>query len=181
MVGRFRVSMGFPLLTLLRKRCVRGWIIHNLIGQFDPGNYLLHIVLVRSHQNLPRNILYLLLDRRIGQYLAGKYNTEIQKNKTLKAQADKAFKFVDHIDFIQQNSREMQMLIAAYMNIGRAKLIAVNKLNNVASMRTFVETSNGYKVTAPEGYVAISGSSAVKLIDRLEFSNLNFNVPKNWG
>ena len=115
------------------------------------------------------------------QYLAGKYNTEIQKNKTLKAQADKAFKFVDHIDFIQQNSREMQMLIAAYMNIGRAKLIAVNKLNNVASMRTFVETNNGYKVTAPEGYVAISGSSAVKLIDRLEFSNLNFNVPKNWG
>jgi len=115
------------------------------------------------------------------QYLAGKYNTEIQKNKTLKAQADKAFKFVDHIDFIQQNSREMQMLIAAYMNIGKAKLIAVNKLNNVASMRTFVETSNGYKVTAPEGYVAISGSSAVKLIDRLEFSNLNFNVPKNWG
>ena len=48
-------------------------------------------------------------------------------------------------------------------------------------MRTFVETSNGYKVTAPEGYVAISGGSAVKLIDRLEFSNLNFNLPKNWG
>ena len=115
------------------------------------------------------------------RYLAGKYNTEINKNKTLKTQADKAFKFVDQIDFIQANSRQIQMLIAAYMNIGRAKLIAVNKLNNVASMRTFVETDNGYKVTAPEGYVAISGGSAVKLIDRLEFSNLNFNVPKNWG
>ena len=46
--------------------------------------------------------------------------------------------------------------------------------------QTFVETSNGYKVTAPEGYVAISGGQAVKLIDRIEFANLNFNVPKKW-
>ena len=114
------------------------------------------------------------------RYLGGKYNEQIQKNKTLKAQADKAFKFVEAIDFIQDNQQKMQMLIAAYLNITKAKMIAVRKMNQVASLQTFVETTNGYKVTSPEGFVAISGGQAVKLIDRLEFSNLNFNVPKNW-
>ena len=114
------------------------------------------------------------------QYLAGQYNTQIQKNKTLQAQADKAFKFVDAIDFMVANQQQIQMLIAAYLNIAKAKILAVRKMNQVGSLQTFVETSNGYKVTAPEGYVAISGGQAVKLIDRIEFANLNFNVPKKW-
>ena len=114
------------------------------------------------------------------RYLANQYNIAIQKNKTLASQADKAFKFVEAIDFIEQNSSQIQMLIAAYLNIAKAKIIAVRKMNLVASLQTFVETSNGYKVTAPEGYVAISGGQAVKLIDRIEFANLNFNVPKKW-
>ena len=114
-------------------------------------------------------------------HLGQEYNKAIQKNKTLAAQADKAFKFIEAIDFAQENQKELKMVIATYMNIIRAKLMAVEKMNRVASLNTFVETSNGYKVTAPEGYVAISGGQAVKLIDRLEFSMLNFNVPKNWA
>ena len=114
-------------------------------------------------------------------HLGQEYNKAIQKNKTLEAQANKAFKFIEAIDFAQENQKELKMVIATYMNIIRAKLMAVEKMNRVASLNTFVETSNGYKVTAPEGYVAISGGQAVKLIDRLEFSMLNFTVPKNWG
>jgi len=49
-------------------------------------------------------------------------------------------------------------------------------------METFVETPEGYKVTTPEGYVAIDKlkGGAVKLVDRLEFSKNNFNIIKNW-
>ena len=80
------------------------------------------------------------------------------------------------------NSRGMQMLIATYLNITRAKMILVNKLNQVEQMRVFVADGQGYRVTNQEGFVAIpSGKGAVKLIDRLEFSMLNFTVPKNWG
>ena len=40
-----------------------------------------------------------------------------------------------------------------------------------------------FKVTAPEGYVAIDSEdgSAVKLVDRLTFSHANFTIAKNWG
>ena len=54
-------------------------------------------------------------------------------------------------------------------------------MKRVQALRLFVDMGNGdYQVTADEGYVAISGPSAVKLVDRLEFSKLNFTVPKQW-
>ena len=42
--------------------------------------------------------------------------------------------------------------------------------------------SNGYKVTNPEGFVAIDRVSggAVKLVDRMEFSFNNFTAIKAW-
>lgn len=132
----------------------------------------------RGGKNMPPvNVSYVSFMKHLGQ----EYNKAIAKNKTLEAQANKAFKYVEAIDFITANEQEMKMIIATYMNLIKTKNILVNKMNQVGSLRTFVETGNGYKVTNPEGYVAISGGEAVKLIDRLEFSNLNFNVPKNWG
>jgi hypothetical protein len=114
------------------------------------------------------------------QFLGNSYNTAINKNTTLKAQADKAFKWLEAVDYVDANQQKFRMLIATYMNLIRAKNIAVAKMNQIQSIGTFVETSDGFKVTSPEGFVAITGRSAVKLIDRLEFSNLNFNVEKTW-
>jgi len=46
---------------------------------------------------------------------------------------------------------------------------------------TFVRTTKGYKVTGPEGFVAIDQvGKAVKLVDRLEFAHQNFSAAKNW-
>ena len=45
---------------------------------------------------------------------------------------------------------------------------------------TFIKDGNGYRVTAPEGFVAIKSGRAMKLVDRLEFSVANFTVDKNW-
>ena len=41
---------------------------------------------------------------------------------------------------------------------------------------------DGFKVTAPEGYVAINSKSgsAVKLVNRLGFSHANFTLAKDW-
>ena len=44
----------------------------------------------------------------------------------------------------------------------------------------FLRTKNGYRVTNPEGYVAIKKGNAVKLVDRLEFSRANFTAAKDW-
>ena len=65
-----------------------------------------------------------------------------------------------------------------------AKQTLINKMNQIGSMKTFVRTRNGFKVTGVEGFVAIDRMSgnAVKLVDRLEFSKANFSpdVLKGW-
>ena len=64
-----------------------------------------------------------------------------------------------------------------------AKSQLVNKLNSVKGLTdTFIKTANGFKVTNPEGYVAIDRVSggAVKLVDRMEFSFNNFTAVKAW-
>jgi hypothetical protein len=55
------------------------------------------------------------------------------------------------------------------------KSVLLRKLQQVEGIGTFQKTNNGYKVTTPEGFVAIGhDGGAVKLVDRLEFSRQNF-------
>ena len=62
-----------------------------------------------------------------------------------------------------------------------SKQLIITALNRVKSIGTFVRVDNGFKVVNPEGYVAIdSDGSAVKLVDRMEFSMNNFNAAKAW-
>ena len=65
-----------------------------------------------------------------------------------------------------------------------AKLIIINKLNGLNNIGTFVKTKSGFKVTNPEGFVAIDRmeGGAVKLVNRLEFSTNNFSkdIIKGW-
>ena len=62
--------------------------------------------------------------------------------------------------------------------LSQAKQIFVNKYNNATyNTKHFLDNEDGtLKVTAPEGYVAVSkAGGAVKLVDRLEFSRANFS------
>ena len=74
--------------------------------------------------------------------------------------------------------------VAKFQNlIIDAKMQIVRKLNSVKQLTdTFIKTSNGFKVTNPEGYVAIDrvSGNAVKLVDRMEFSFNNFTAIKAW-
>jgi hypothetical protein len=65
-----------------------------------------------------------------------------------------------------------------------AKRMVVRKLESIdGHAKTFLRTPDGYKVTSPEGFVAVDhlSGNALKVVDRLEFSRSNFNATKNWG
>jgi hypothetical protein len=65
-----------------------------------------------------------------------------------------------------------------------AKNMIIQKLQQMKQVTsTFVQTEDGFKVTNPEGFVAVSKTTggAVKLVDRLEFSHLNFTAAKAWS
>ena len=84
------------------------------------------------------------------------------------------------LKFIAANQRSIYMTVASYKNLTAAKLMIIRKLESVKGIGTFLKDGTGYKVTAPEGFVAIKSGSALKLVDRLEFSVANFTTDKNW-
>jgi hypothetical protein len=62
--------------------------------------------------------------------------------------------------------------------------MVVRKLEQVKGVvGTFLKTDNGFKVTNEEGFVIIDKltNNALKLVDRLTFSQANFNAAKNWS
>lgn len=115
------------------------------------------------------------------EHLAKEYGKKIKPMKRLATQADKAYAFVEAVELITSNEKEFKMIIASYMNLQYCKNLLVDKMKKVSALRLFVNMGTHYEATTPEGFVAITGKSAVKIIDRLEFSRLNFTVPKQWG
>jgi len=77
---------------------------------------------------------------------------------------------------------ELYFTMATYLGILDAKEMVIRKLETIKGIGTFLKTPDGFKVTAPEGFVAIDAKdgSAVKLVDRLEFSHANFTIEKDW-
>jgi hypothetical protein len=84
---------------------------------------------------------------------------------------------------IKKYTRNLIQVITFQNLLVDAKMLIVKKLNSIKGLTdTFIKTKNGFKVTNPEGYVAIDRVSggAVKLVDRMEFSFNNFTAVKNW-
>ena len=85
------------------------------------------------------------------------------------------------LNFIDKNKNGIYYTIASWISLQRAKNFLIRKLNQIQSIGHFMRTPDGYKVTNPEGYVAVDRvRGAVKLVDRLEFSRANFNVARDW-
>ena len=105
---------------------------------------------------------------------------EILSKKT-KAAQDKYLQMKkEGLAFITKNENAIYMTVASYINLQTAKKMVINQLARVNTLGTFLQTDEGFKVTAPEGFVAIKDGAALKLVDRLEFSRANFTIAKNW-
>jgi hypothetical protein len=87
----------------------------------------------------------------------------------------------DGLDFIDNNKQALYFSIASWISLQRAKNFLIKKMNQIQSIGQFIRTPDGFKVTNPEGYVAVDRvKGAVKLVDRLEFSRANFTIAKDW-
>ena len=116
------------------------------------------------------------------EYVYDKLKKEVDKvkrpqNKRIKQQnMDRLMK-----EF-RSNSSQLVKIFDMQNLLVDAKEMVIRKLEKSKGlMDLFIRTENGYKVTQPEGFVAIDKlGKAVKLVDRLEFSRANFNAAKNW-
>lgn len=105
---------------------------------------------------------------------------EIDKVKTQKTIDAKTEMMVNGVKFIKEHVPSIISVYDLYLKTIEAKIKIVKKLEQIRVMNTFVPTDDGgYAVTGEEGFVAVDRmGNALKLVDRLEFSRLNFGSGK---
>jgi hypothetical protein len=106
------------------------------------------------------------------------YNDVMTKdieNITDRAAQNRLVKIKEKEQWIADNANALTGIMAVYKRLIEMKGLLLRKLQQVEGIGTFQKTNNGYKVTTPEGFVAIGhDGGAIKLVDRLEFSRTNF-------
>ena len=113
-------------------------------------------------------------------YFRDRLKKEIDSKKTPAAKQKYKEILEAGMKILRPNRDGLYFTIATYITLQTAKALLLGKLNQIQSIGSFLRTKNGYKVTNPEGYVAIKRGGAVKLVDRLEFSRANFTMAKDW-
>jgi len=119
------------------------------------------------------------------EYIYEYYQKEIDKRKSEKGKASQEEKRKEIMSYFSNTDKSQIVgLFELYNLIVDAKLMIIRKLDKAKTVGTFLKTKDGYKVTEQEGFVAIDrmGKNAVKLVDRLQFSNANFSPDyiKGW-
>ena len=119
------------------------------------------------------------------RWMTEKFKKEKAKRTSEKGKAAQQKKLDELLVFFdKKNTAGLVAMFELQKNIVQAKLLLINKLDDISGIDTFVRTRKGYKVTGQEGYVAIDqlGGDAVKLVDRMEFSYNNFSpdILKGW-
>jgi len=116
------------------------------------------------------------------EYYVNIVQAEIDARKTAAGKQKYKDILATNTRFIDRNRNALVMAIASHVTLQNAKNFLINKMSEIQSVGHFLRTSTGYRVTSPEGYVAVDKvAGAVKLVDRLEFSRANFTMPKGWS
>jgi hypothetical protein len=122
------------------------------------------------------------MQKQFRDYYENFINMEIDSRKTPKGKEKFIKAKKDNLQFIDRNKTALYFAIASHITLGVAKNTLLQKMSQIQSIGNFIRTSTGYRVTAPEGYVAVDNvAGAIKLVDRLEFSRQNFTMPKGWN
>ena len=115
-------------------------------------------------------------------YYINTLQTEIDSKKSDKGKQKYKDILETNLKFIDRNRNSLIMAIASHVTLQNAKNFLINKMSEIQNIGHFLKTSTGYRVTAPEGFVAVDRvAGAVKLVDRMEFSRANFTMPKGWN
>lgn len=110
------------------------------------------------------------------QFVHDRYAKDIESKKQDKgktgsiAKRERVIKYLLSVDI-----KELGKVFDLAYDIDDVKNDIIKVMNRASNLNHFLRTTNGYKITNPEGFVAInSDGDAVKFVDRMEFSAANF-------
>jgi hypothetical protein len=121
--------------------------------------------------------------RELIRWVEERLNKEIIAAKKEETKQKRQFEKNEMMRFYRNNALELEKIFQIQNDIVDAKNMIIKKLQQMKQVTgSFLRTDDGFKVTNPEGFVAVDKlkGNAVKLVDRLEFAHANFNAQKAW-
>ncbi len=118
------------------------------------------------------------------RWVEAKLNKDISDAKKEDTKQKRIKEKTEIMRFFRNSRTDLVRIFDMMNNVVDAKNMIVKKLQQLKQVTgTFLRTDDGYKVTNPEGFVAVSKTTggAVKLVDRLEFAHANFTAAKAWN
>ena len=118
--------------------------------------------------------------KAIGEFYHSKMMAIIDKLKSDKTIMERRQQMYAGIQYLEDNADKFTAMLTLYTKIIECKDLVMAQLDHLETFRTYVQTDMGYKVTAPEGYVLHHNGDMIKLVNRIEFSYINFTLAKSW-
>ena len=118
------------------------------------------------------------------RWVEAKLNKDIADAKKEETKQKRVKEKTEIMRFFRSAAADLRNIFDLMNLIVDAKNMIVKTLQQIRQITgTFLKTDDGFKVTNPEGFVAVDKlkGNAVKLIDRLEFAHANFTAAKNWS
>jgi hypothetical protein len=118
------------------------------------------------------------------RWVEAKLNKDISDAKKADTKKKRIKEKTEIMRFFNNAAKDLKAIFDLMNLLVTAKNMIVKKLQQMRQVtNTFLRTDDGFKITNPEGFVAVDRlkGNAVKLIDRLEFAHANFNAAKSWN
>ena len=122
--------------------------------------------------------------RELIRTVEDKLNKEILDAKREETKKKRIAEKSELMRFYRNYATELKKIFDIQNGLVEAKSMIIKKLQQIQQVTgTFLRTDTGFKITNAEGFVAVDKlqGNAVKLVDRLEFSQANFNAAKAWS
>ncbi len=133
---------------------------------------------IRNGQGIKNTIVH---TNELIRWIDDRLSVKIREAKKPETQRKRIQEKTNIIGFFHLHNQDIKLIFDLQNAIVSGKLLILHKLSLAETTKSFIQTESGYKVTRPEGFVAVDRlGSAVKLVDRLEFSKHNFNTNRNW-
>lgn len=117
------------------------------------------------------------------KYMKLKAEKDLAKLKTGDAKEARTAAAQRLLDSIESNITKYDSIFSLHHLISATKLLVIERLRQTKMrLDAFTQENGTFTVSPPEGFVVVNrmNNRAFKLVDRLDFSRKNFNLPKTW-
>ena len=118
--------------------------------------------------------------KALGEFYHSKMMAIIDKLKADKTIMQRRQQMYTGMQYLEDNADKFTAMLTLYTKIIECKDLVMAQLDHLETFKTYVQTDMGYKVTNPEGYVLHHNGDMIKLVNRIEFSYINFTLAKSW-